>query len=74
MCAVVRAVLAAGGDSALKPEDIGVVTPYAAQVRLLRRLRPHPAVEVASVDGFQGREKALIVISTVQTSSRRCAR
>ena len=22
-------------------------------MRLLRRLRPHPAVEVASVDGFQ---------------------
>ena len=41
------------GDAPLTPEQIGVVTPYAAQVRLLRRARPHQAIEVASVDGFQ---------------------
>lgn len=57
-----------GGSQPLRPEEIGVVTPYAAQVRLLRRQRPHQAIEVASVDGFQGREKELIIISTVRAN------
>jgi hypothetical protein len=74
---VVRALLA-GGE--LSPSDIGIVTPYAAQVRLLRRaLGPlrgaplpggaAPALEVASVDGFQGREKEVIVFSAVRASA-----
>ena len=68
---ILRAVLHGEGDipgTPLSPQEIGVVTPYAAQVRLLRRSRPHPAVEVASVDGFQGREKELIIISTVRSN------
>lgn len=69
---ILHAVLRGEGDvpgPPLSPREIGVVTPYAAQVRLLRRSRPHPAVEVASVDGFQGREKELIVISTVRSNA-----
>eukprot|EP00931_Biecheleriopsis_adriatica_P118132 TRINITY_DN93595_c0_g1_i1.p1 TRINITY_DN93595_c0_g1~~TRINITY_DN93595_c0_g1_i1.p1 ORF type:complete len:897 (-),score=161.25 TRINITY_DN93595_c0_g1_i1:118-2769(-) len=66
--------------------DIGVVSPYAAQVRLLRRrlggtrmgagpariqgLNPNAGlgVEVGSVDGFQGREKEVIVVSAVRAN------
>lgn len=53
--------------------DIAVVTPYAAQVRLIRRLlrklvqRP-PYVEVSSVDGFQGREKEAVIFSAVRSN------
>eukprot|EP00928_Gymnodinium_smaydae_P099820 TRINITY_DN9638_c0_g1_i1.p1 TRINITY_DN9638_c0_g1~~TRINITY_DN9638_c0_g1_i1.p1 ORF type:complete len:1408 (-),score=265.01 TRINITY_DN9638_c0_g1_i1:59-4282(-) len=58
--------------------DIGVVTPYMAQVRLLRRsLRqalPQDTVardlEIASVDNFQGREKELIIFSAVRSNRR----
>ena len=50
---------------------MGVVTPYLAQARLLRSLLAAgaaAAVEVSSVDGFQGREKELILISTVRAN------
>ena len=41
----------------------------AAQVHLLKELRPEAlsAMEVSSVDGFQGREKEAIIISMVRT-------
>jgi len=59
----------------LQPEDVGVITPYAAQVRLLRGLlRDHATtfgkivIEVSSVDGFQGREKEVIVFSCVRAN------
>jgi hypothetical protein len=50
--------------------DIGVISPYSGQVRLLsRRLGREPGgVEVATVDGFQGREKEVIVLSCVRSN------
>ncbi|KAL6758944.1 AAA domain-containing protein [Haematococcus lacustris] len=53
---------------------IGVVSPYAAQVELLKQkfLAAVPGadqVQVASVDGFQGREKEVIVFSTVRSNN-----
>ena len=62
----VRALLAAGVQSA----QIGVITPYRAQVRLLReRLADVPGLEIDSVDGFQGREKEAIVVSFVRSNN-----
>ena len=60
---VVRGILSAGE---LTPGQVGVVTPYAGQVRLVRRVlnvprgraaaeAPGGVLEVASVDGFQAR-------------------
>lgn len=63
----VAALLAAG----LSPSDIAVISPYAAQVRLLRESMPDVAVEVDTVDGFQGREKEAVVISLVRSNDRR---
>lgn len=68
--AVVRRLL----DSGMKPIDIGVITPYAAQVGLLREMRPEsvgPSLEISTVDGFQGREKEAIVISMVRCNTMR---
>jgi superfamily I DNA and/or RNA helicase len=42
--------------------DIGVITFYSAQARLLRRRLP-TGVECNTVDAFQGREKELVVLS-----------
>lgn len=53
---------------------IGVISPYAGQVRLLRRLingREERGVEVCTVDGFQGREKDVIIFSSVRNNENR---
>jgi len=69
-CDAVAALLAGGQCG---PSDIAVVTPYAAQVRLIRRLTKKlvsgpPYVEVSSTDGFQGREKEAVVFSAVRSN------
>ncbi len=62
----VRALLAAG----VAASQIGVITPYRAQVRLLReRLANVDGLEIDSVDGFQGREKEAIVVSLVRSNN-----
>ena len=53
--------------------EIGVITPYAAQsARLQRELGAliDAGLEVDSVDGFQGREKRVIVFSAVRSNDR----
>jgi ATP-dependent RNA/DNA helicase IGHMBP2 len=60
----VRLLLASG----VTPQDIAVITPYAAQVRLLRSQLPIAGLEIDSVDGFQGREKEAVVISLVRSN------
>ncbi len=50
-------------------EQIAVIAPYAAQVRLLRDLCPEPSVEIDTVDGFQGREKDVVIISLVRSNA-----
>jgi len=62
----VRQLLASG----LAPQDLAVIAPYAAQVRLLRSQLPVPGLEIDSVDGFQGREKEAVVISLVRSNSQ----
>lgn len=67
------AALLEGGQCSVS--DIAVVTPYAAQARLIRRLTRRltqnsgpPFIEVSSVDGFQGREKEAVVFSAVRSN------
>ena len=55
-------------DSGLAPVDIGVISPYSAQVRLLRERLKLPGMEIDSVDGFQGREKEAVVVSLVRSN------
>jgi superfamily I DNA and/or RNA helicase len=53
-------------------EDIGVISPYSGQTRLLSRklrLAEFYDVDVATVDGFQGREKECIVFSAVRSNA-----
>ena len=51
----------------IKPEDVGVISPYEDQVNLLSELLP-PNIEVKTVDGFQGREKEVVLISFVRSN------
>jgi ATP-dependent RNA/DNA helicase IGHMBP2 len=59
-------------EKGLSPSEVAVITPYNAQVDLLRaRLgAAHPELEIGSVDGFQGREKEAVVISLVRSNAR----
>ena len=57
-------------DDGLSEEHIGVITPYAFQVtHLIRAIREKwPAIEIGTVDGFQGREKEAIILSLVRSN------
>ena len=62
---------AGGADRVMTPADVLVVTPYNAQVNLLRSALSAaglPDVEVGTVDRFQGREAAVVVFSLAASS------
>ncbi len=54
-------------------EKVGVISPYAGQARLLKQLtsswKDLHGIEIATVDGFQGREKEAIVVSAVRCNN-----
>jgi superfamily I DNA and/or RNA helicase len=60
----VRALLEAG----VSAEQIAVIAPYSAQVKLLRDQLNVPGLEIDSVDGFQGREKEAVIFSMVRSN------
>ena len=47
---------------------VGVISPYKAQVKVIRRAR---LIDVNSVDGFQGREKEVCVFSVTRAPKRK---
>jgi len=55
-------------QAGLDPRQIAVIAPYSAQVRLLRERLRVTGLEVASVDGWQGREAEAVVISLVRSN------
>jgi len=55
--------------SGIEPKDVAIIAPYAAQVRWLRQNCPFKAIEIDTVDGFQGREKEAILITLVRSNS-----
>ena len=52
----------------IPPKDIGVIAPYAKQVMLIKE---KTEVAVKSVDGFQGGEKDIIIISLVRSNDNK---
>lgn len=61
----------------VKPEQIGIITPYEGQRAYLVQYmqyqgqlhtKLYQSVEIASVDAFQGREKDIIIISCVRSN------
>ncbi len=60
-----RELLAAG----LAPNELAVIAPYRAQVEAIRDLLADaPAVEIDTVDGFQGREKDAILVTLTRSN------
>ncbi|GJN24148.1 hypothetical protein PR202_gb11870 [Eleusine coracana subsp. coracana] len=62
-------------ESGVHASDIGIITPYAAQVTCLKMMRNKDVklkdLEISTVDGFQGREKEAIIISMVRSNSKK---
>lgn len=49
-------------------DQIGVASPYRAQVKLLRdRLRRLPRIDIGTTEFFQGREKPIMIISAAKS-------
>lgn len=65
VCRCVEELTSAG----LAAQQIAVIAPYAAQVRHLRERLAIPGLEVDTVDGFQGREKEVVVVSLVRSNT-----
>ena len=63
---IARRLMQIGVDA----NDIAVIAPYAAQVRLLRQRMDCQGIEVDTVDGFQGREKEVVIISLVRSNTK----
>lgn len=57
-------------ESEIEPDQIAVIAPYAAQVRLLRGRLDVRDLEIDTVDGFQGREKEVVVLTMVRSNGR----
>lgn len=60
----------------LSVDDIGVIAPYKAQVDLIRNTLTHyeeggKRCEVSTVDGFQGREKEVIIMSLTRANPKK---
>ena len=58
----------------LSPDDIGIITPYSAQVLTLSNSlnsENYPGLEISTVDGFQGREKEVIILSLVRSNEKK---
>lgn len=56
----------------LHADDIGIITPYAAQIKAIKKRLETDGiyVETKTVDGFQGREKEAIIISFVRSNPK----
>ncbi|XP_046623045.1 DNA-binding protein SMUBP-2-like isoform X1 [Neodiprion virginianus] len=70
---VVDRLVAALVKSGVPEREIGVITPYALQVDFVRKTLSTRSIsaEVSTVDGFQGREKEVIVLSLVRSNEEK---
>lgn len=55
-------------DYGVKPDRIGIITPYRGQRNVINDKLGHGSeIDIETVDGFQGRERDIIIYSTVGT-------
>lgn len=56
-------------DVGLAPEQIAIVSPYGDQVDRIRGTIDVDGLEIDTVDGFQGREKEVVLVSLVRSNA-----
>jgi superfamily I DNA and/or RNA helicase len=62
-------------ETEIEPADIGVITPYTAQVRTITQslkdtVSDAPEIAVDTIDAYQGSEKPVIVLSLVRSNAK----
>jgi superfamily I DNA and/or RNA helicase len=55
-------------DKKINKNQVGIITPYSSQKEALINNLKIPYLEIQSVDGFQGREKDIIIFSAVRSN------
>ena len=67
---IVRLIVQGLANCGVDCNDVGVISPYRSQLKLITRaLRHLPEVEVNTVDSYQGRDKKCIVLSLVRSNA-----
>ena len=66
---IIRRLLAETRQTDEDAPSVGVISLYAAQARTLARSLSDPAIQISTVDAFQGSEKDAIVLSTVRSKA-----
>ncbi len=56
-------------EAGVTSDQVAFITPYAAQSRMLKTML-NKEVEVGTVDGFQGREKEIVIVSLVRSNEK----
>jgi len=54
-------------NSAFKKSEVAVISPYAGQVQLAKELLSKE-IRISTIDGFQGQEKEIIILSLVRSN------
>lgn len=68
---IVRQTVEAFCESGVPESDMGVITVYRSQLKILQQgLRQRKGVEVLTADRFQGRDKNCIIISLVRANEK----
>lgn len=59
-------------EKGVDPSTIGIIAPYSAQISIISQIvhEKYPTIEIATVDGFQGREKDVIILSLVRSNEK----
>ena len=52
----------------IAPEEIAIISPYDDQVALMKSMLRVEGLEIKTVDGFQGREKEVVIVSFVRSN------
>ncbi|HKL23862.1 MAG TPA: AAA domain-containing protein, partial [Candidatus Nanoarchaeia archaeon] len=55
-------------EKGLGYRDLAVISPYKDQVEFIKKRIENNNIEVDTVDGFQGREKEIIILSLVRSN------
>jgi len=66
--AIVAVLVAQLIASGLEPDDLAVISPYSAQVQLINSITPR-SICANSVDGFQGGEAEVVILSLVRSNT-----